>query len=130
MAAIVLGNTQNIDSGSTTPIVLPVDDLPIPNVVVLDDVTLINSGSTTTVTGGIIRISELASGTPITANAFYEYNDVIYRAISNHLYNGTFASSNFIQQGARLESQTFLVTNATTSVLTLSTSPVGKILNL
>lgn len=130
MAAIILGDTQTIDSGSVTPIVLPVDELPIPNVVVLDDVTLINNIGTTTVSGSIIRISELANNTPITANAFYEYNDVIYRAITNHLYTGTFVSSNFIPQGARLESQTFLVTNATTGTLTLSTSPVGKVLNL
>jgi hypothetical protein len=131
MAAIVLGNTQVINSGSTTPIVLPVSDLPIPNVVVLDDVTLINTGGTViTSTGGIIRISDLSSGDAIYANLFYEYNDVIYRATNNHIYNGTFSVSNFTPQGARLESQVFQVTDAATSTLVLTTSPVGKILNL
>lgn len=131
MAAIVLGNTQVINSGSTTPIVLPVTDLPIPNVVVLDEVTLINSGGTViTSTGGIIRISDLSSGDSILSNLFYEYNDVIYRSLTNHVYNGTFITGNFIPQGARLETQVFEITNDATSVLTLTTSPAGKILNL
>lgn len=131
MAVTVLGDTQIVDSGSTTPIVLPVSDLPIPNVVVLDDVTLINSGtSSSSVSGGIVRIAGLAPGDVILSNGFYEYNDTIYRAITGHVYNGTFTPSYFIAQGDRLEMEVFSITNATTSVITLSTSSVGRVISV
>lgn len=131
MAAILLGNTEIIDSGTTSPIVLPVNDLPIPNVVVLDEVIVLNNNSSTPSGGGaIIRISDLVSGAVINANLFYEYNDVIYRAVSNHIYNGTFISGNFVALGVeRIEVEVFTVTNNSTTVLTLST-PVGKLIGL
>lgn len=131
MAVTVLGDTQIIDSGSTTPIVLPVDDLPIPNVVVLDDVTLINNvTSSNTTAGGITRITNLVNGDTILANGFYEYNDTLYRAITGHIYNGTFIPANFIAQGYSFETEVFTVTDAVTTVLTLSTSSVGRVISI
>lgn len=93
------------------------------------NITLGGEGSSSQ-TSGIIRLSTLVSGSSIRSGYFYEYNDVIYRATTAHTWNGTFNSNNFIPQGARLEHQSFSITNSSTTVLTLTTSNVGRILNL
>jgi len=99
----------------------------------LNPINLVYQGAGTGSTGSnsnLIRTTSLVSGSSVVSGNFYEYNDVIYRCTTSHTWTGTFADSNFIPQGARIERQVFLITDDSTTTLTLTTSNVGRILNL